>query len=49
MVLELYSSLLEIVMVRVEVPVAPVGWLPALARAHSVAKAGPPPQPWLRE
>ncbi|GAA5228058.1 Rv3654c family TadE-like protein [Paeniglutamicibacter antarcticus] len=39
----------EIVMVRVEVPVAPVGWLPTLARAHSVAKAGPPPQPWLRE
>lgn len=39
----------ETVKVRVEVPVTPVGWLPPLARAHAEAKAGPPPQPWLRD
>lgn len=39
----------EIVKVRVEVAVTPVGWLPPLARAHAVARAGPPPQPWLRD
>ncbi|GAA1869061.1 hypothetical protein GCM10009715_15260 [Paeniglutamicibacter psychrophenolicus] len=36
----------QIVTVRVQVPVSPVGWLPPLTRAHSVARAGPPPQPW---
>lgn len=39
----------EIVTVRVQVPVTPVGWLPPLTLAHSVARAGPPPQPWLRD
>ena len=36
----------EIVTVGVQVAVSPVGWLPLLTRAHSVARAGPPPQPW---
>ncbi len=36
----------EIVTVLVQVPVSPVGWLPPLTRAHSEARAGPPPQPW---
>ncbi|QXQ09449.1 Rv3654c family TadE-like protein [Paeniglutamicibacter sp. Y32M11] len=37
----------EVVTVRVSVAVAPIGWLPDLTRAFSVARAGPPPQPWI--
>lgn len=39
----------QVVTVRVQVPVSPVGWLPPLTRAQSVARAGPPPQPWRGE
>lgn len=36
----------EVVTVAVRVAVSPVGWLPPVTRAKSVARAGPPPQPW---
>ncbi|WP_411733266.1 Rv3654c family TadE-like protein [Paeniglutamicibacter sp.] len=36
----------EVVTVAVHVAVSPVGWLPPVTRAKSVARAGPPPQPW---
>lgn len=38
----------EIVKIVVKVPVSMVGWLPPLSHAVAVARAGPPPQPWLR-
>lgn len=38
----------EIVRVSVKVPVSMVGWLPPLSYSVAVARAGPPPQPWLR-
>lgn len=37
----------EIVKITVKVPVAMVGWLPPFGHAIGVARAGPPPQPWL--
>lgn len=37
----------EIVRISVKVPVSMVGWLPPLSHAVAVARAGPPPQPWL--
>lgn len=37
----------EIVQISVKVPVSMVGWIPPLSVASGIARAGPPPQPWL--